>query len=98
MKSRISAALHAAAFLAFSAPLAAQEPPSPTASAEVVVSATKLPEDAVEIPASTAVVTGDELRRRNVRTVADAIHDVTGVDTGNGSDNGAHAANIGVWG
>ena len=98
MKSRISAALHAAAFLAFSAPLAAQEPPSPTASAEVVVSATKLPQDAVEIPASTAVITGEELRRRNVRTVAEAIHDVTGVDTGNGSDNGAHAANIGVWG
>ena len=80
------------------APLGAQTPPSPTATAEVVVSATKLPEDAVEIPASTAVITGEELRHRNVRTVAEAIYDVTGVDTGNGSDNGAHAANIGVWG
>jgi len=80
------------------APLGAQAPPSPTATAEVVVSATKLPEDAVDIAGSTAVVTGEELRRRNVRTVAEAIHDVTGVDTGNGSDNGSHAANIGVWG
>jgi iron complex outermembrane recepter protein len=98
MKFLRSAALCAAAFLALSAPLAAQAPPSPTASAEVVVSATKLPQDAVETPASTAIVTGDELRRQNVRTVAEAIQNVMGVDTGNGSDDGSHAANIGVWG
>ena len=98
MKSFHSVALGAAAFFALAAPLGAQEPPAPTASAEVVVSATKIPQDAVEIPASTAVVTGDELRRQNVRTVAEAIQNVMGVDTGNGSDNGSHAANIGVWG
>ncbi|MGE5347466.1 MAG: TonB-dependent receptor [Acidithiobacillales bacterium] len=79
-------------------PLAAQAPPAPTASAEIVVSATKLPEESVDTAGSTAVITGEELRRRNVRTVAEAIQNVTGVDTGNGSDSGAHSANIGVWG
>ena len=44
------------------------------------------------------VVTGAELRRMNVKTIADAITNMTGVDTGNGSDNGARLANIGVWG
>ncbi len=80
------------------APLGAQAPPAPSATAEVVVSATKLPEDAVEVSGSATVVTGEELRNRNVRTVAEAIQDVTGVDTGNGSDSGSHAASIGVWG
>ncbi len=62
------------------------------------MSATKLPEESVDTAGSTTVITGEELRRQNVRTVAEAIQNVTGVDTGNGSDNGAHTANIGMWG
>ena len=87
-----------AALLLATARLGAQAPPGPTASAEVVVSATKLPEESVDYAGSTAVITGEDLRRRNVRTVAEAIQNVTGVDAGNGSDNGAHTANIGMWG
>ena len=64
----------------------------------MVVSATKSPEDALDIAAPVSVVSGDELRRRGAKTVAEALQDVAGVDTGNGSDNGARLANIGVWG
>jgi iron complex outermembrane receptor protein len=64
----------------------------------MVVSATKSPEDALDIPAPVSVVSGDELRRRGAKTVAEALQDVAGIDTGNGSDNGARLANIGVWG
>jgi iron complex outermembrane recepter protein len=64
----------------------------------MVVSATKSPEDALDIPAPVSVVSGDELRRRGAKTVAEALQDVAGIDTGSGSDNGARLANIGVWG
>jgi outer membrane receptor protein involved in Fe transport len=72
--------------------------PAPTAAAEVVVSATKVDEDPLQIATPVAVVTGEQLRRTGARTVAEAIQDVVGVDTGNGSDNGARMANIGMWG
>ena len=54
--------------VAAAAPLGAQAPPSPTATAEVVVSATKLPEDAVDIAGSTTVITGEELRSRSAES------------------------------
>ena len=64
----------------------------------MVVSATKADEDALDVAAPVSVVSGDELRRRGAKTVADALQDVAGLDTGNGSDNGNRLANIGVWG
>jgi iron complex outermembrane recepter protein len=87
-------------------PLLAQEttptpPPQPTpapVSENVVVSATRGPEIETEIPGQATVVTGDELRRRNARTLADALQDVVGLDTGDGSDNGSRLPNIGLWG
>ena len=60
---------------------------------EIVVSATKTPQQIANIPNSTAVVTGAELRRRGTQTLADAIQDIVGVDTGNGSDNGMRLPN-----
>src|SRR5450759_1296577 len=84
--------------LSLPAALLAQAPPGTRASAAMVVSATKSPEDALDIPAPVSVVSGDELRRRGAKTVAEALQDVAGIDTGNGSDNGARLANIGVWG
>jgi outer membrane receptor protein involved in Fe transport len=76
--------------------------PTPTAavrvSEEVVVSATKGPEDAVDVAASVAVVSGDQLRRQGAKTVADALQNVVGLDTGNGSDQGPLLPNIGIWG
>jgi iron complex outermembrane receptor protein len=62
------------------------------------VSATRGPEIETEIPGQATVVTGDELRRRNASTLADALADVVGLDTGNGSDNGSRLPNIGLWG
>jgi iron complex outermembrane recepter protein len=65
---------------------------------EVVVSATRTATRQVDVPASTSVVTGEELRRRGTRTLAEALQDVVGLDTGEGSDNGARLPNIGMWG
>ncbi len=84
--------------LSLPAALFAQAPARTGASANLVVSATKSPEDALDIAAPVTVVSGDELRRRGARTIAEALQDVAGLDTGNGSDNGARLANIGVWG
>ena len=78
-------------------PQAATSGPQPVAE-EVVVSATKIQEDVVDVPHSVSVVHGEELRRRGTRTLADALQDVVGIDTGNGSDNGPRIPNIGVYG
>ena len=90
----------AVALCAFALPatLLAQTPAKAVTSATVVVSATKGPEDTLEVAAPVSVVSGDELRRRGAKTVADALQDVAGLDTGSGSDNGNRLANIGVWG
>ena len=79
------------------APTPAPTPASRTTE-QVVVSATKAPEDPVNVPGAVSVVTGEELRLRGARTLADALQDVTGLDTANGSDNGPRVPNIGLWG
>jgi outer membrane receptor protein involved in Fe transport len=70
----------------------------PVLAEEVVVSATKTPEDSIDIPSSTSVITGEERKKSGAKTVAEAIQDVAGIDTGNGSDEGGWLANIGMWG
>lgn len=80
------------------APLRAQAPPTPTATAEVVVSATRGPELETEIPGQVTVIRGEDLRRENVQTLAEALQDVVGLDTGLGSDNGNRLPNVGLWG
>jgi iron complex outermembrane recepter protein len=79
-----------------------QQPPQgsqpPTVEENVVVSATRGPEIETEIPGQATVVTGDELRKTNSRTVAEALQNVLGIETGEGSDNGARLPNIGMWG
>ena len=52
--------------------------PAPSATAEVVVSAGKVPEDALDIPGQAEVVRGEDLRRRGARTLQDALQDVVG--------------------
>src|SRR5215471_12207701 len=73
-------------------------PTPPSVQENVVVSATRGAEIETEIPGQATVVTGDELRRTNSRTVAEALENVLGIDTGEGSDNGARLPNIGMWG
>lgn len=65
---------------------------------EIVVSATRTRRNAVELPGSASVITGAEMRRRGIRTMAEALQDLTGIDTGEGSDNGSRLPNIGMWG
>jgi iron complex outermembrane recepter protein len=103
--NRFLRACGAAGFLLFAGRQAPAQTPAPTpvptpltTTEQVVVSATKEPEDIVNVPGAVSVVTGDELRRRGARTVADALQDVTGLDTANGSDNGPREPNIGLWG
>jgi outer membrane receptor protein involved in Fe transport len=105
---RLQRACAAAGFLLFfagasNAPAQSPAPtPAPTpvsrTTEQVVVSATKVPEDPVNVPGGVSVVTGEELRRRGARTLADALQDVAGLDTANGSDNGSRVPNIGLWG
>ena len=65
---------------------------------EVLVSATRTSKSPAEVPNGAAVVSGEELRRRGARTLADALADVVGLDAADGSDNGSRMPNIGMWG
>lgn len=65
---------------------------------EIVVSATRTQRQQVDVPNATIVITREELRRRGTRTVAEALQDLVGVDTGEGSDNGSRLPNVGLWG
>lgn len=97
----------ASALFAARAP-AQQPPPTPTpgpasmpaatVKEDLVVSAARGPQIETEIPGQATVISGDRLRRENVKTLADALQDVVGVDTGLGSDNGVRLPNIGMWG
>ncbi len=103
-RSLLCASLSSAAFLASPSRAGAQTPaptPSPTpppVSESIVVSATRGAEMETEIPGDVTVITGDELRRKNVTNLADALQDVAGLDTGMGSDNGPRQPNVGLWG
>src|SRR5690349_9274243 len=80
---------------------AAETPPPDTLlvhQPEVVVSATRAPRLQTHLPGSVTVITREELRRRGTRTLAEALADVVGLDTGEGSDNGARMPNVGLWG
>lgn len=82
-------------------PQAGTPPPQTTPAPikeNVVVSATRGDEIETEIPGQVHVITGEQLRRENVTNLAEAIQDVVGLDTGQGSDNGARLPNIGMWG
>jgi iron complex outermembrane recepter protein len=104
MRSKKNAALALlAGTFAVAAALPAQQNPAPQPTPppveeNVVVSATRGPEIETEIPGQATVVTGEELRRRNAHTLADALQDVVGLDAGGGSDNGSRLPNIGLWG
>jgi outer membrane receptor protein involved in Fe transport len=96
MKTKL---LAVAVVAASSAGAFGQSTAAPTPVTEtVVVSATQVPEIEAEIPGNVTVVTGEELRRRNVHSLADALQDVVGIDTGIGGDNGVLVPTVGMWG
>ncbi|HXI35170.1 MAG TPA: TonB-dependent receptor [Gemmatimonadales bacterium] len=64
--------------LVFALPLAAQQPDSAFHLKPVVVTATLVPAPSDAVPAAVTVISGDALRARGVRTVADALRFVPG--------------------
>jgi len=98
MRRLFRACVIAGLLLSIPAAAATAQAPVAKTSESVVVSATKVPEDPVEISNAVSVVTGEEIRRRGARTLAEALQDVAGLDTANGSDNGSRLPNIGLWG
>ncbi|HEY8711792.1 MAG TPA: TonB-dependent receptor plug domain-containing protein, partial [Thermoanaerobaculia bacterium] len=70
----------------------------PTKSEQIVVSATKLPEDDIDLPADTTIITGAELRARGVQTLSEALATAEGVEAFDGSDQGSRLPNISLWG
>ena len=84
--------------LASSTPLRAQAPPIPPTSDQIVVTATKLPEDDIDLPADTTVISGAELRARGVQTLSDALATAKGVEAFDGSDQGSRLPNVALWG
>ncbi len=79
-------------------PLGAQTPSAPPVSEQIVVSATKLPEAPIDLPADTTVITGEEIRARGARTLADALATAEGVEAFAGSDQGGLIPNVSLWG
>ena len=79
-------------------PVPTPVPPIQRVNEEVVVSATKIAQDPVDISGDITVVSGEELRRRGTTTLSQALQDVVGLDTGEGSDNGPRLPNIGLYG
>ncbi len=79
-RATLLASVAAAASLAapFAAPLGAQQRDSSTI-APVVVTATRVPISAAASPATVDVVTGEQLRRRGVTSVATALQSLPGV-------------------
>src|SRR5262245_26791431 len=54
----------------------------------VEVTATRLPEDPIEVPASIQIVSGDDLERLQIRTLPEAMSLVMGVTVAPGGDGG----------
>jgi outer membrane receptor protein involved in Fe transport len=67
-------------------------------SSEIVVAASKLPEDPLDVPADTTVIQGADLRARGVQTLGDALATAPGVEALDGSDAGANIPNVALWG
>ncbi|HXH38913.1 MAG TPA: TonB-dependent receptor plug domain-containing protein [Thermoanaerobaculia bacterium] len=79
-------------------PLRAQTASVPPASEQIIVSATKLPEEKIDLPADVTVITGEELRARGVHTLGDALATTEGVEAFDGSDQGGRVPNVSLWG
>jgi vitamin B12 transporter len=67
----------------------AQAQPSSSVSESVVVTATAVPEDQIELGAATTVITREQIERRGLRTVAEVLRSVPGLDLVQSGDTGA---------
>lgn len=85
----------AASILAFTGGFAARTEAEP---AEVVVTATRMPEPADEVPAFISVVSGNELGARGAADMATALSLVPGAEAPPGGDAGPSSAVPSLWG
>jgi iron complex outermembrane receptor protein len=92
--SLLAAALPATAQDAPPAPA----PAPPAVSEHVTVTATRIPEDAAEVPASITVVSGEELRDLGATDLRGALALAAGVDVVPGGDGGPAGAVPEIWG
>ena len=70
----------------------------PTVHEQVEVTATRVPEDAEEVPAAIEVFSGEELRQRGARDLRSALSGAIGVDIAPGGDNGPAGYVPDFWG
>jgi iron complex outermembrane receptor protein len=70
----------------------------PAASETIEVTATKIAEDVMLVPASVTVIDGDELRARNARDLQSALATVGGVAVAPGGDAGPAGSVPEMWG
>ncbi len=71
---------------------------SPAATATIEVTATRVPEAVEPVPASISVVSGDELRARNIHDLSAALALVGGVSVALGGDGGPASSVPEMWG
>lgn len=64
----------------------------------IEVTATKIAEDVMTVPASVTVIDGDDLRARNATDLASALSAVAGIDIAPGGDQGPASAVPEIWG
>jgi len=74
------------------------DPASPAITERVEVTATRIPEDPTEVPASITVVTGQDLRDRGATDLRTALFLVTGIDVAPGGDGGPAGSVPSLWG
>src|SRR5438876_7674598 len=72
--------LRALLLLVVPAALAGQTPTDTVELNPVVVTATRIPTPARDLPVAVTVISGAQLRERDIRTVADALRTVPGAD------------------
>jgi iron complex outermembrane receptor protein len=90
-----------AALVASAAAAAAADTPTPAppiVSEHVTVTATRIPEDAAEVPAAITVVSGEELRDLGATDLRSALALAAGVDIVPGGDGGPAGAVPEIWG
>lgn len=94
---RVQALFAACAMSAAMAALA-QEPPTKTPHETIEVTATRIAEDVMVVPASVTVVDGDDIRARNANDLQSALALVAGVSIAPGGDGGPAGSVPEMWG
>jgi iron complex outermembrane receptor protein len=79
-------------------PAFAQEEETPTVTESIQVTATRVPEDVEAVPASVTIISGEELRARNVTDLPSALALAAGVSIAPGGDGGPAGSVPEMWG